>query len=137
MRTLFQVGVVVAFCVCVCICVGGCASPRTAATPDGATTISANAANAAIVIGKSNKGDVTAALGKTTVIGFESGFEVWIYHVAGATPPKTGWAERIGFAAEGKGASGKTEFVVLFAPSGVVTKVRLRVAPPPGAATEK
>jgi hypothetical protein len=133
MRTIFEVGVTIAFCVWV----GGCASSGTVTTADGATTISANAANTAIVIGKSNKGDVVAALGKTTVINFDSGFEVWVYHVAGATPPKTGWAERIGFAAEGKGASGKTEFVVLFAPSGVVTKVRLRVAPPPGAATEK
>lgn len=55
-----------------------------------------------------------AALGKTTVIGFDSGFEVWVYQY-GEGDRKT---------------PVKNEYVVLFAPSGIVAKTRLRPAPP-------
>ena len=66
-----------------------------------------------VTIGKSTKSDVLAALGKTTVVSFDSGFEVWVYQIKDETP-----------------VAGKTEFVVLFAPSGVVAKTRIRPAPP-------
>jgi hypothetical protein len=102
---------VVALCACVMGCAGSGAST--------VTTIPAHSAEAAITIGKSTKADVLAALGKTALIGFDSGFEVWVYQVTGDTPARPGW-----------GKPGKTEFVVLFAPSGVVTKTRLRPPPP-------
>ena len=98
-----------------CACVTGCAAPGSSLT-----TVSAHNARDAITIGKSTKTDVIAALGKTTGISFDSGFEVWVYQVTGDTPAKLSW-----------GKPGKTEFVVLFAPSGVVTKTRIRPPPRP------
>ena len=74
----------------------------------------------AITIGKSTKADVMAALGKTAGTSFESGFEVWVYQFAGATPAKPS-----------REKPAATEFVVLFAPSGVVSKTRIRPPPPP------
>jgi outer membrane protein assembly factor BamE (lipoprotein component of BamABCDE complex) len=131
MKTLLHAGVVYAFCACV----AGCAVPEvssvttSAVTP--ANTISAHDARDAVTIGKSTKADVIAALGKTTVISFDSGFEVWVYQIKNDTPAKVSWWERIGRADPNKETLGKTEFVVLFAPSGVVTKTRVRPAPPP------
>lgn len=72
-----------------------------------------------------------AALGKTTVINFDSGFEVWVYRIKGRTPATVSQVERIEHAGSEKGTLGKTEFVVLFAPSGLVTKTRIRPPPPP------
>ncbi len=69
----------------------------------------------AIATGRSTKADVVAALGTAAVVSFESGFEVWVYRRA----------------APDKGAPGKSEFLVLFDPSGVVAKTRIRHAPPP------
>jgi hypothetical protein len=40
---------------------------------------------------------------------------VWVYRIAGG----------------GNASSGNAEFVILFAPSGVVAKTRIRPAPPP------
>ena len=68
-------------------------------------------ADAAIAAGKSTKADVLAALGPATVIRFESGFEVWVYRGKPLRAPATG-----------------AEFVILFAPSGVVQKTRTRPA---------
>ena len=63
----------------------------------------------AVVIGKSTQADVAAALGKAAVIKFDSGFEVWVYRVRSSEV-----------------AVKKSEVVLLFAPSGVVKKVRVR-----------
>jgi hypothetical protein len=63
--------------------------------------------------GTSTKADVRAALGAGTAVRFESGYEVWLYSFG----PQ-------------KARTRKTEFVVLFAPSGIVANTRLRVAPP-------
>lgn len=83
-----------------------------------ATVIPSRAADARIEPGKSTKADVLAALGKTTVIAFDSGYEIWVYHVKDEARRETRYETRA------------AEFVVLFAPSGVVTKTRTRVAPP-------
>ncbi len=123
MKSLFHAGVVAVFCACV----AGCAAPRASSV----TTISAHNARDAIVIGTSTKADVIAALGKTEVISFDSGFEVWVYQYEGETPAKLSGVARIEHAGSGNGAPGRTEFVILFAPSGVVTKTRIRPAPPP------
>jgi hypothetical protein len=99
-----------------------------------ANIISAHEAKDAITLGKSTKADVIAALGKTVVISFDSGFEVWVYQYTGDTAAKENGIDRIEQAGSGNGTRGKTEFVVLFAPSGVVTKTRTRFAPPPSEA---
>jgi hypothetical protein len=126
MKTLFHASVVHAFCACI----AGCAVPGAPSV----ATISAHNAKDAIAIGKSTKADVVAALGKTQVVSFDSGFEVWVYRYKGDPPAKVSSVERIEHAGSGNGTLGKTEFVVLFAPSGVVTKTRIRPAPPPSEA---
>ncbi len=97
-----------------CACLAGCASKGTGERPSRtqATSVPADA-RAAVTIGKSTKADVIAALGKTVAIAFDSGYEVWVYHIKGDTalPP------------------GTAEFVLLFDPTGVVTKTRVRPAP--------
>jgi hypothetical protein len=75
-------------------------------------------AQAAITAGKTTKADVTAALGKAAVVRFDSGFEVWAYRWPGAqSTPRAA-----------------TELVILFEPSGVVKKTRIRpgYGPEPG-----
>ena len=69
-----------------------------------------SAAQSSIVIGKSTKADVTAALGQATRIPFDSGMEVWVYRWPGAQ----------------KTQRGATELVILFEPTGVVKKTRVR-----------
>ena len=59
-----------------------------------------------LAIGKSTKDDALAALGAGEIIGFDSGYEVWVYR---AKPP----------ARHG-------ELVLLFEPSGVLSRSRLR-----------
>ncbi|HMA07931.1 MAG TPA: hypothetical protein VKP68_08715 [Ramlibacter sp.] len=103
-----------------CACIAGCAGTGglSSRQDDGASLLpeglAAQAAGDAVVVGKSSKADVAAALGKATQIKFDSGYEVWVY--------------RGREAARGSGA--RTEFVVLFAPSGIVKKTRIRPPDP-------
>ena len=64
-----------------------------------------------IIIGKTSKAEVIAALGAATVVNFDSGYEVWVYRSGSRAPAET-----------------KAEFVILFTPDGVVKKTRLRPA---------
>ena len=94
----------------------GCATLDAGSEPTQtkATVVPARAPEARIRPGESTKADVQAALGKTTAITFDSGYEIWVYHVKD----------------EARRDSRPAEFVVLFAPSGVVAKTRTRPAPP-------
>jgi len=125
MNTLFRTSAALA----VAVCIAGCASPGPATPP--AATVTAQGTKVipaarmeAIAIGKSTRAEMLAALGETLVISFESGFEVWVYRVAGEKPaqaiPERGAAR----GPESEAATG--EFVVLVAPSGVVAKTRIR-----------
>ena len=80
-----------------------------------AAVLRAGATDARLIPGKSTKADVLAALGKTTAISFDSGYEIWVYHVKEAA----------------RRDARPAEFVVLFDPSGVLAKTRTRPAPPP------
>lgn len=75
---------------------------------------SAPAARDAVALGQSTKADVRAALGEATVIDFASGYEVWVYK----EPRLKGTAD--------KPAPPARELVLLFAPSGIATKARVR-----------
>src|SRR6185436_11171927 len=103
-------------------CIAGCATyepsgpPAAVVSPDERKVIAPHRAQNAVVIGKSTRADVRAALGETLAVSFDSGYEVWVYRLAGE---KTATARR--------DASG--EFVILFAPSGLVAKTRIRPAP--------
>lgn len=96
-------------------------SVNTTASLPGTRTVTAAAADNAISVGKSTRSDVESALGRTTRISFDSGYEVWVYRWSGGAP-----ASRAANRTENA-----TEFIVLFNPSGVVAKTRLRQPPPP------
>ncbi len=95
---------------------GGCAPMSGPAVAEGgpgviqAQGITPPAAQSSIVIGKSTKADVQTALGQATRIPFDSGFEVWVYRWPGAQ----------------KTHRAATELVILFEPTGVVKKTRVR-----------
>ena len=95
-----------------CFWLGGCASG-----PDGkpafrAPDMTIDTAKDTITPGKSTKADVLAALGPATVITFDSGHEIWVYR----SPAPRGMS--------------RSELVVLFTPSGVAGKVRVRPSYP-------
>ena len=75
--------------------------------------VSMERAGETIIIGKTSKADVMAALGAATVVQFDSGFEVWVYRDKSRAAART-----------------KAEFVILFTPDGKVKKTRLRPAYP-------
>ena len=98
-----------------CLLLGACAfmqpPPRPADLPLGLGEIrSARAGESALAVGKSTKADVRAALGEATVVDFASGYEVWVYREP----------------AQEKEPAAKAELVLLFAPSGILTRTRVR-----------
>jgi len=96
-----------------CVCLGACALPQRKTAQDAplrpGEVLSAQAAKEVVAIGRSTKADVRAALGQAVLIDFDSGYEVWVYR------------ERL----TDKAAPPATELVLLFAPSGVLTKMRV------------
>jgi hypothetical protein len=70
------------------------------------------------------RAEVMAALGPATVVRFDSGYEVWVYRFVEPAARRQG--RRGDAPAAGDDAS--SELVMLFAPAGVVTKVRVRPA---------
>ena len=99
-----------------CLLAAGCAAvepanTKTKATPLGPAEVrSAQSAAEAIAVGKSSKADVRAALGEGVVLEFESGYEVWVYRER----PRE------------KAPPAPAELVLLFDPSGTLTKTRIR-----------
>lgn len=98
-----------------CAATAGCAWVGETLRPDVPGVIrpggpSPTAAQASVVVGKSTKAGVKEALGEATVIPFDSGFEVWVYRWPGAAGT----------------LRAATELVILFEPSGVVKKTRIR-----------
>jgi hypothetical protein len=83
-----------------------------------------------IVIGSSNKETVRALFGTTKNVQFDNGYEVWVYPYDNGKVLKVGFADQIKSAIAG-GRYTKNEFVILFSPDGVVSKTRIRLAPPP------
>lgn len=64
--------------------------------------------------GSSTRQEVAAALGRATVVRFDSGWEVWVYRWRGMSAS----------------TASATELVVLFDPSGVARKARVRPGAP-------
>ena len=82
-------------------------------TPGVMSIDEAERARARVTVGKSSKADVVSALGKAAaMLAFDSGFEVWVYRIR----------------APDKAKQGDAELVMLFAPSGILAKTRLRSA---------
>ena len=82
-----------------CVLLAGCATPPPPKPPPGPSL--AELASS-LTTGRSTKADVRAALGEGTMVGFDSGYEVWVYRQPTA------------------------ELVLLFEPSGILNKTRLR-----------
>jgi hypothetical protein len=102
-----------AFAIACAAIAAGCAmqastTPSAVVTSPRAKIVATQRVKDAVVIGESTKADVVAALGETLVIRFDNAYEVWVYRLA---------EDRRG------------EFVILFEPSGVVAKTRIRPAP--------
>ena len=112
-KPLLRVGCVLAFCLWLAGCAGSSVFFRVEETAPAFRdkNMSMPAAREAIIVGISTKADVLAVLGNATVVKFDSGYEVWAYRVKG---PET--------------EVSKPELVVLFGPSGVVKKTRIRPA---------
>ena len=117
------------------LCAGACATqsqttPSAVVTSPTAKTLTQARGMDAVVIGRSTKADVIAALGESLAIRFDNGYEVWVYHLADDTPARERRRATSGRAHDTRpGAS--AEFVILFQPSGVVAKTRMRPAPEP------
>ncbi|HKA41659.1 MAG TPA: hypothetical protein VKF40_06700 [Burkholderiales bacterium] len=133
MKALVRIGVALALSACM----AGCVTPRAPTVPTATVTplrtneIPASRVGETVAVGKT-KADVIATLGETLVISFDSGFEVWVYRLASDAPAKAArpqGAARTSLEKPGPAAAG--EFVVLFAPSGLVAKTRIRLAPLP------
>ena len=94
--------------------IAGCAvqpstTPSAIVTSPRAAAVAAARAQNALVIGQSTRADVAAALGETLVIGFDTGYEVWVYRLR---------------------EDRRAELVILFSPAGVVAKLRIRPSQP-------
>ena len=110
--TMIRNGFAFAGCLLLAACAGpGLFNAGSDGPPFSNPALSMQSASDSITIGKSSKADVMTALGSATVINFDSGYEVWVYRAKSREP-----------------AEAKAEFVILFAPDGVVRKTRLRPA---------
>jgi len=90
-----------------CALLAGCAAPPpkpAAPAPNLRELLSS------LSVGRSTKADVRAALGEGTVVNFDSGYEVWVYRQPAVEKPPTPAAE----------------LVLLFEPSGILSKTRVR-----------
>ena len=103
----------------ICLGLAGCASPPAGSNAQAGVpgfrdpAMSMQSANAAIAIGTSTRAEVLMALGPAIVVKFDSGHEVWVYRKKSPerSPEK---------------AVTPAELVILFAPSGVVKKTRIK-----------
>jgi hypothetical protein len=113
----------------------GCATPLRAppsavVTTPGATIVPIERAKTAVDIGRSTKSDIRTALGEALVIHFDNGYEVWVYRIAPAVRSARESTQRFaGSRARESPQDTVGELVILFAPSGVVTKSRIRYDP--------
>ena len=85
----------------------GCATPP---PPEPAAAPTARQMLSSVTVGKSTKSDVRAALGEGTMVNFDSVYEVWVYRQPAVERTKTPAGE----------------LVLLFEPSGILTKARVR-----------
>jgi outer membrane murein-binding lipoprotein Lpp len=97
----------------------GCASAFRTSKPElppfRDASMSLQAASDAVTLGKTTKAEALATLGPATVVKFDSGFEVWVYRSNPTDRARSPAAE-----------VAPAEFVILFAPNGIVSKTRIR-----------
>jgi endonuclease YncB( thermonuclease family) len=125
MTRLVCVVAAVAFAACIAGCALQTSAPSASVSATRARVIADDRTKDAVVIGRSTRADVIAALGQTLVIRFDTGYEVWVYRLDGRPAP----ARRV--ASDKAWPWTPAEYVILFAPSGRVAKTRIRPAPQP------
>lgn len=98
---------------------GGCATTGAG----GVKELSQEQAARMLVVGKTTKAEVRAALGEAEVTPFASGAEVWIYTYEPGTPKFVSFVPVVGLLA----SNGRTikELKIIFGADGVVKKYRL------------
>ena len=109
LRRLWQASLLLAGCQWLVAC--GSLRARDTVPTFRNTGLSVQDARDAIVVGQTTQAETMATLGPATEIRFDSGYAVWVYRDRAAEP-----------------GADRAEFVVLFAPSGIVKKTRLRPA---------
>lgn len=105
-------------------------TPAAADATAARNTIAADLVRTAASLHGRSQADVFAALGPATVLRFDSGYEVWVYRFD--DPPAGKRAEARGkasLASDEREGEARSELVMLFTPSGVVGKLRVRSAP--------
>lgn len=113
----------------------GCATPPASAPSlmvisQQAKTVGAERAKHAVVVGRSTKADVAAALGETLAILFDSGYEIWLYRLTDDASQGENVGQRLTrLFSQRRDRESTAEYVILFSPEGVVAKTRIR--PPP------
>jgi hypothetical protein len=95
-----------ATCVAACALLAGCALIQPPPPKPAQPQPSPRELLGSLTIGESTKADVRAALGEAVVVDFPTGYEVWVY--------------------KDESAPASAELVLLFAPSGILTKTRVR-----------
>lgn len=107
-------------CLVACAGLAGSSNTDTPMPPFLDPTMSMQSAKDKVAVGSSTKAEVLAALGPAAVIKFDSGYEVWVYRAKKA--------DVSGKATTSAAMANQAEFVILFAPSGLVKKTRIRPA---------
>ncbi len=83
-----------------------------------------------VQLGTSTKTELAAMLGKAHDSAlFDSGYEVWVYEFKPTAAEVGSAGAAFSRLLGGRAMRGKTEVVLLFAPSGIATKMRLRPIP--------
>ncbi|MBB3117117.1 hypothetical protein [Pseudoduganella violacea] len=100
-----------------------CASPTRTSTG-----VSVTEAQTRLVVGRSSKAEVAAALGRAAVTSFPSGYEVWVYNDKLELPALVSFVPLVGSLASAVEVTAQNrELVILFDPSGTVRKYQMRV----------
>ena len=94
-----------------CLLLSACGSLNAggSAPPFRDPTMSMQNAQETVVVGKTSQTEAMAALGPATEIRFDSGYAIWVYRARTA-----------------ESDADRAELLILFAPSGVVKKTRIR-----------
>lgn len=108
-KRLLLMGVALASCqgLVACSSLGAGGTASTLRDP----TMSLQSAQDAVVVGQTTQAQALAALGPASEIRFDSGYAVWVYRARAVEP-----------------GADRAEFAILFAPSGIAKKTRLRPA---------
>lgn len=100
-----------ALAACVWLTACGNLTGGSTAPPFRDPTLSMQSAHETVVVGQTTQAEALFALGPAIEIQFDSGYAVWVYR-----------------AKTGRPNADKAEFVILFAPTGIAAKIRLRPA---------